>query len=118
MLTPKLASVSREISCLPLPPGRRRQPHLGSSPGPCATSPPKLALPCLSAQQKYERQPLRGSRCPLECSLFRVRPALHPTAEPPDPRLHLLQPRMQIPPRPTGRSGSVRHPMRGRGFLC
>ena len=87
----------KQIRRLPLPPARRRQPHLGSSLCPCATPPAKLALPCPSAQRKCERQPRRGSRCLLECPLFRVRPALHPTAVPPAPLLRALQRRRQSP---------------------
>ena len=114
-----LASTGREIRRPPvLPPARRRRPHPRSSPGPCATSPPMLPLPWLCARLKCERQPRRGSRCVLECPMFRVRPALLPTAAPPVPRLPLLQPRRQIPPRFSALAGSVRSPMRGRGFLC
>src|SRR5918997_3349059 len=39
---------ARQIRCLPLLPVRRRQPHLGSSLGPCETPPPRLPRPCLS----------------------------------------------------------------------
>src|SRR5829696_6929228 len=99
-------------------PERRRQPHLASSPDPCATPPPILPLPCLSAQRKCERRPRRGSRCLFECPLFRLRLALLPTAVPPAPFLLLLQPSRQSPPRRSGLSGSVRRPMRGRGSLC
>src|SRR5215207_615066 len=100
--------------CLPLaPPGRRRQPRLESSLGPCATPPPTLPLPCLSAQRRYERQPQRGSRCPLEYPLFHVRSALLPTAAPPAPPLLLLQPSRLIPPSRGGRSDSSQCPMRG-----
>src|SRR5215211_5774028 len=115
----KFANSEKRISRLPLPPPvRRRRPHLASSPGPCATPPPMLPLSCLSAQLIFERQPRRGSRCLLEYPLFRVRHALLPTAAPPAPFLPVLQPRRQIPPRPFGLRGSVRRPMRGRGFLC
>ena len=97
---------------------RRRQLHLAPSPDPCSTPSPMLPLPCPSAQRKCERQPRRGSRCLWECPLFRVRPALLPTAAPPAPLLLLLQPRRQTPPRHSGLAGSFRCPMRGRGFLC
>src|SRR5918992_1480182 len=106
------------ISRLPLPQGRRRRPHLASSLDPCATPPPTLPLLFLSAQLKCECRPRRGSRRLLECPLFRVSSAPLPTAAPPDPRLLLPQPGMRIPPRRSGLAGSVRYPMRWRGFLC
>ncbi len=107
---------AESIRRLPLPPGRRRQPHLASSLGPRATPPPILPLPCLSAQRKCERQPQRGSRGLLECPLFHVRLVLLPTAAPPAPRLLLLHPGMQVPPRPSGLVGPVQDPMRELGF--
>jgi hypothetical protein len=118
--SPGFADSEREIRCLtlPPPPERRRRPHLASSPGPFATPAPMLPLPCPSAQRKCERQPRRGSRCLLECPLFRVRPAPHSTAAPPAPFLLLLQPGRQIPPRSSGLPDSLQSPMRGRGFLC
>jgi hypothetical protein len=116
--TLKFATVGRQIKCLPLPPVRRRRPHLASSLGPCATPPPILPLPFLCAQLKFERQSRRGSRGPLECLLLRVTSALLPTAAPPVPLLLLPQPFTQSPPRRSGLAGSFRYPMRGRGFLC
>src|SRR5687767_7906584 len=113
----KFTSAGREVRCLTLPPERRRQPHLESSPYPCATPPPMLPLPCPSAQRKCGRRPRRGSRCPLEYPSFRVRLVLLPTAAPPAPLLPLLQPGRRILPRRSGFAGSVRSPMRGRGFL-
>src|SRR5215213_9698003 len=109
--------MGREISRLPFPPVRRRQPHLASSPDPCSTPPPTLLPPCPSAQRKCERQPRLGSRCLLECPVLGVRPALHPTAAPPAPLLHVVRQRTRIPPRRSGLAGSVRCPKRGRGFL-
>src|SRR5215208_7637993 len=47
--------------------------------------------PCPSAQQKFERQPQRGSRYLLERPLFRVRHALPPTAALPAPFLRVIQ---------------------------
>src|SRR5919107_180883 len=77
---------AESISRLPLlPPGRRIRPHLGSWLDPCATPPPILPLPSLSAQLKCGRQPRRESQCLLEWSLFHVMPALLPTAVPPAP---------------------------------
>src|SRR5215207_3335446 len=110
----------QEFRHLPLPPlpGRRRQPHLGSSPYPCATPLPILPLPCSSARRIYERQPRPGSRCLLQCPLFHVRLALLPTVAPPAALLLLPQPGRQTPPSRSALSGSVLSPMRGRGFLC
>ena len=81
----KFATARRQISCLPLPPVRKRQPHPASSPDPFATPHPILPLPCPSARRKCERQPRPGSRCLLEYPLFRVGLALLPTAAPPAP---------------------------------
>src|ERR687890_425790 len=92
-------SASGEISRLPLPPARRRRPHPRSLPYPCATPPPTPHLPYLSARQKCERRPRRGSRCPWGCPSFRARLVLLPTTAPPAVFLLLLQPSMLIPPR-------------------
>src|SRR5215218_3465300 len=118
--SPEFANSKKGISRLPLPPPqvRRRRPPRESSPVPCATPPPRLALPCPNAQGRCGRQLRRGSRCLWEYPLFGVRPALLPTAARSAPLLLLLQPHMQIPPRCSGLSGSVRSPMRVRGFLC
>src|SRR5918997_2443244 len=111
--SPEFATSIKGVSRLPLPPPvRRRQPHLASSPGPCATPPPMLPLPWLSAQRKCGCQLRRGSRCPSECPLLRARPVLLPTAVPPAPLLPVLQLRRQTPPRHSARYGSVRCPMR------
>src|SRR5215204_810393 len=107
------AKSKKGISRLPLPPPVRRiRPHLMSSHGPCATHPPMLPLPCPSARRKCERQPRRGSRCLLECPLFRVRSAPLPTAAPPAPPLPVPWPGMQTPPRRSGLVGSVQGPRR------
>src|SRR5919107_6240383 len=115
MCSPRFANSKKDISRWPPPPppGRWIRPPRESSPYPCATPPPILLLPCLNAQLKCERRPLRGSQCLWECPLFRARLVLLPTDAPPAPLSAVLQPSMRIPPSRPGRSDSSQCPTLG-----